>query len=322
MAERRMRIIALCLCFCLCLVPYTVRAASASDVVELIEPEQECELTISCLYGGTAFSGLFVKLYRVAEVSADLRYTLTASFARTELALNGVQTNGEWNVIRTTLEAQILGLGIAEDTTAVTDEGGQAYFGHLKTGLYLAVIERGEEGSAICDFTSALIALPGLGANGRWQYAVTVSPKAVPVSPTDKELSYKIVKLWKNETERAARPHNVEVEIFRDGVSYQKVTLSEENNWSFSWVATDDGTDWSVVERNIPLEYSMTVEERETTFVMTNAFLGGEVGPGGTDLPPDSPSSGDTTNIMLYILLSMGSGAVLLLVGVGKRKRL
>ena len=316
MAKRRMGIMAVLLCICLCWMPCQAQAASTTDAVEPILPEKTCTLTICYGYDGTVFADLPVKLYRIAEVSADFQYALTPAFAASGLILNGIQTVGEWNVIRTTLEAHILAYGVEADVTAVTDAEGTLHLENLATGLYLAVAGLAEEGTLRCEFDSALIALPGLDPNGSWQYQVMVEPKAQvtpPVDP-DAEIFFKVLKLWKGDEGKTDRPQSIEVEIFRDGIYYQTVTLSEENHWSYSWSAKDDGATWMVVERNVPEGYTMTLEERGTAFVVTNTY--------DSDTPSDPPITGDTGRVMLYMLLLYGSGTILLLFGmIRKRKR-
>jgi hypothetical protein len=70
-----------------------------------------------------------------------------------------------------------------------------------------------------------------------------------------------------------------------------------------------------VVERNVPQGYTMTVEERQSTFVLTNTW-------NSTD-PNDPPKTGDTTNILLYVLIMAGAGSLLIILGItGKKLRL
>ena len=75
-------------------MPYHALAVSTSDAVEPIITENECSLTVSYRHGGTVFSGVQVKLYRIAEVSADLRYTLTQPFESSGLVLDEIKTSG------------------------------------------------------------------------------------------------------------------------------------------------------------------------------------------------------------------------------------
>ena len=319
MINRKLGIILFLLCFCLHWMPFQVMAASTSDAVEPIIPGNKCSLTVSYRHGETAFSGVQVKLYRIADVSADFQYTLTRSFQASGLILDGIRTAGEWNVVRSTLEAHILADNIAPEFTSVTNKDGKASFASLKTGMYLAIVNQVEKDNLHYRFDSALIALPGLEQDGRWQYQVSVNAKGEVLPPVDpgKTVELKVLKLWRGDEDRTDRPKSVEVEIFCNGISYQTVILSEENHWAYSWSAADDGSSWTVVERNVPKGYTMTVEERESTFVLTNTWT-------PTDPVPDKPpQTGDTSNILLYVLLMIASGSMLIILGAtGKKSRL
>ena len=317
MINRKLGIILFLLCFCLHWMPFQVMAASTSDAVEPIIPGNKCSLTVSYRHGETAFSGVQVKLYRIADVSADFQYTLTRSFQASGLILDGIRTAGEWNVVRSTLEAHILADNIAPEFTSVTNKDGKASFASLKTGMYLAIVNQVEKDNLHYRFDSALIALPGLEQDGRWQYQVSVNAKGEVLPPVDpdEKIEFKVLKLWKGDEGGSDRPESVEVEIFRDGISYEKVVLSEEKHWSYTWSAKDDGANWSVVERNVPQGYTMTVEERQSTFVLTNTWT-----PTYPDDPDKPPQTGDTSNIMLYVLLMTLSGTMLIILGVIRKK--
>jgi hypothetical protein len=61
----------------------------------------------------------------------------------------------------------------------------------------------------------------------------------------------------------------------------------------------------------------MTLEERQSTFVLTNTWT-----PTNPDDPEKPPKTGDTSNIMLHALLMTGSGSMLIILGViGKKSR-
>ena len=246
MAQRRLGSLALLVCLCVCAMMCCGRAASTADAAEAIAPGKECALTVSYRLDGRTFSGVPVRLYRVAEVSADARYTPAAPFQGADLTLNGIRSNAEWNVIRSTLESYILANGIGADLTAATDMGGTVAFQGLRPGLYLAVAEPVADENTVCVFDSALIALPGRGADGRWQYQVAVAAKGVllPLLEPDGETQLKVLKLWKGDEGQKVRPASVEVEIFRNGAHYETVILSRENNWAYSWTVPADGASW------------------------------------------------------------------------------
>lgn len=317
MMNKKIGIILLVLCFCLHLIPCGVQAASTSDAIEPITPNNTCSLTVSYCYGETAFSDVQVKLYRIAEISADFQYTLTQPFKASGLVLNGVQSIGEWNVIRSTIEAHILAYDVEPDAVSATNQNGQVCFDALSTGMYLAVVSLAAQGDLQCRFDSALVTLPGLGQDGRWQYEVSVNAKgeALPPVDSDEEIEFKVLKLWKGDEGRSDRPESIEVEIFRNGISYEKIVLSEENHWSYAWSAEDDGANWSVVERNVPEGYTVTVEAKDSSFVLTNVFTNP-----GQDDPVTPPETGDTANLMLYVLLMTISGTILILLGVTRKR--
>ena len=315
MVKRRIGMLLLAVCVCLGLLPRNAQAVTIEEAQEPIEPERVCALTVSYCYDGVAFSDVPVKLYKIADVSPDCEFTLTASFADSALILNGIRSAGEWDVIRTTLEAYILAQDIQADVVAVTDGNGQAQFAALETGMYLAVAGEATQGNLRCDFASALVALPGLGVDAHWQYQVEVNAKgeALPPIEPDEELELSVLKLWKGDEGQNDRPESVEIEIFRDGVSYETVILSEENHWSYRWTAKDDGASWQVVERNIPEGYTMTIEERNTSFIVTNTR--------DTNEPPvDPPDTGDRFDLLPFILLLGISGSVMIMLGMTRKR--
>ena len=120
----------------------------------------------------------------------------------------------------------------------------------------------------------------------------------------------KVLKLWKGD---ANHPKEVEVEIFRNGVSVETVVLSEKNQWSYTWSAKESGGKWKVVERNVPAGYTMTVEQKENTFVITNAL--------SNQPTPKPPQTGDTMNVLLYTIVMYGSGAMLIILGITRKRK-
>lgn len=302
------------LLLCLLLTPQFALAASTTDALEPIDTSKACSLTIRYGYSETVFPDQTVALYKVADVSADFQYTLTAPFTSTGLILNGVQTGGEWDTIRSTLEVHVLTAGVAPTATAVTDQQGLASFSQLTPGLYLASAVTVVQDTATCFFSAALTALPGLGADGLWQYQVAVAakPDILPPVDPDSDIDYKVLKLWKGDEGRTDRPQSIEVIIYRDGVSVESVTLSEENQWCYSWTAKDDGATWLVAEKSVPKGYTMTLQQRQTAFVLTNTY--------GDPPNPPPPQTGDSANILLYSILMYVSGALLIILGIARKR--
>lgn len=317
MKNKNIPLIVFLVFFCFHLISLGVFAASTEDAAEPIIIENECSLTISYRYGETSFKDVEVKLYRIAEVSEELLYTLTEPFEPTGLIINGINSTSEWNVVRSTLEAHIVADNVEPSAVLSTDENGLVCFEHLKTGMYLATVGQVTQDELVCRFETVLVSLPDLDRNGSWNYQVSVNAKAEAMPPVepDEVIELKVLKLWRGDDGRNDRPKTIEVEIFRDGLSVETVFLSEDVNWSYSWTAKDDGAVWSVVERNVPEGYAMTVESRQNSFVLTNT----RITPTPDD-PTKPPQMGETVNVMLYVLLMVVSGALLIALGVTRKR--
>ena len=314
MAKRRNVLVALLLCVYFFFAPFCVQALSTSNVEEPIILNEECTLTLAYSLGGDTYSDVSAKLYKIADISSEITYSLTPKFASTNLIINGIKTQSEWNVICSTLEAYILADKISADFTKTTNSDGVVCFDNLSSGLYLVITDEIVVDNTTVCFNSSLISLPNIDNNRNWEYNVTASPKGELIPPTDpdEKTEFKVIKLWNDDNNQDKRPNSIEIEIFKNGTSYKTVTLSNENQWSHSWSDNSSGAKWTVIERNKPDGYTMTVEQRDNTIILTNIFI--------EDTPPSTPETGDTSNTMLYAIIMIISGSLLIIMGIiGKR---
>lgn len=88
------------------------------------------------------------------------------------------------------------------------------------------------------------------------------------IPTTDK----KVVKIWDDSGNTDKRPSGIVVELLKNGVVYDTVTLNEANNWSYHWTELDPEAKWSVREKYIPDGYTATITESGNTFVITNRY--------------------------------------------------
>lgn len=88
------------------------------------------------------------------------------------------------------------------------------------------------------------------------------------VPTTDK----KVVKIWDDAGHTDKRPAGIVVELLRDGVVYDTVTLSEANNWSYHWTELDPSYTWTVNEKYVPDGYTASITTAGNTFVITNIY--------------------------------------------------
>lgn len=282
-------------------------AASAATRVDTGLP---VSLSLTYGYDGQPFSGLNIKLYRVAAISEYVDFTLTGSFADLPVDVNNVKTQEEWKQVASTLSAFVVAESIAPDAEGTTGEDGTVSFADLSQGLYLVEGVRAERENGFCQFDSFMISLPDLDENDDWVYDVVAKPKSVYQEILPEEITYTVNKLWKDEGYEYLRPQNVSIDLYRDGILVETVVLSAENNWTYSWTTVDDGSVWQAVETDVPDGYTVTLEQKGNFFFVTNGY--DEIAP--------PPQTGDIVNVNLYILLMCAAGLGLIVLGITGRR--
>lgn len=272
-----------------------------------LEVEHPCSLTLSYTQKGIGFGNLEVHLYRVAEAFADGSFELIAPFSEYPVNIHGITSQTEWKSVAATLSAYIAANQVEPTSTQKTDADGTAAFTGLQTGLYLVDGAVAEHESGTYVFDHFMVYLPTPQEDGSYRYDVEAKPKCSSYTPATE---YKVVKLWKDSGYADGRPASVTVDILKDGAVQQTQILNAENNWSYTWQVPDGKGIWTVVEKDVPDDYAVTIQFHETTFVITNTHTA----------PGDIPQTGDTASLWLYTVCLCLSGLMLLVLSLsGKR---
>ena len=237
-----------------------------------IDVQRESSLTLQYGANETAFSGLEIKTYRVAELLPDGTYELTGDFAEYPVNIYGITSKTEWDSAVAALAGYVQADQLSPTAEGTTDSDGKIVFEKLKTGMYLTLGVRHETSELITVFDAFLTSVPTPLENAAHIYDVTVFPKSTSIVPIPEQTEYKLVKIWKDEGFESRRPSSLTVEILKDGVLQSTQTLSTENNWSYRWTAPVDGSLWTVVERSVPRGYVVSMEVREQTFLLSNTY--------------------------------------------------
>ena len=221
-------------------------------------------------------AGLTVSIWRVAD--SDSR--LAGDFAALPVNIQNISSQTEWQAVASTLSAAITADAIAPTATAVTNAQGSAHFSGLETGLYLVGPVSGDR-----DYQEALVYLPTPLEDGSLNYDMTLRPKGSDPKP---ETEYTVIKLWKDDR-CGHRPQSITVDIFRNGILQDTVTLSSENGWSHRWTDEAGTGHWTVAERNVPDGYTVAVIPNGAVFLIVNSC------PGHPDTPTEPPTEEPTT---------------------------
>ena len=98
-----------------------------------------------------------------------------------------------------------------------------------------------------------------------------VEPGPEPTEPPEElpALDLSVTKRWAEDGE--AHPDAVTVTLFDGETPCETVTLSEENDWTYTWHDAERRGDWLVLETNIPKGYTPTYSVSGGVWTITNS---------------------------------------------------
>lgn len=293
-----------------CLAVLLSASVTTAFAYERVNTGAEASLTAT--FAGV--EGVSFRLYKVADVSDAVAFTLTGDFAGAAVSLDAVESAGDWADLAATLSAYAGANGISAGVTGTTDTDGKVTFSGLTVGLYLLAGDAVVVGDYCYTPAPSIIMLPTLLEDDTWEYAPSVDVKYTRTFLTEyQDLTVK--KVW-NDGDYAGRPDSVTVQLLRDGQVQETVTLSAGNNWTYTWsdlAATYEGADgtkaytYAVNESAVPTGYTVSVGQNNGTFTVTNSYQAPE-----TPSEPTLPQTG-ALNWPIPVLTISG----LLLVGLG-----
>ncbi|MGN0268745.1 MAG: Cna B-type domain-containing protein [Lachnospiraceae bacterium] len=273
----------LCLLLCVSLLPVTA-FAEAEDTLDLTK---KVNLTLQYEIEGAQFH-----LYKVAEVSQDLEFTLTGDFAGYPVEVNGLDSAG-WRALAETLASFVERDGIKPLKTGVIGEQGTLTWSELESGLYLVLGEEMTSEQYKYSPMPSLIMLPSQSADGKWEYdpvmQIKYTEEEIPGSDTE---MIAVMKVWQDHGFEEKRPEAITVELYMDGVLYDTVSLDKANNWSYEWESLPAGHKWTAMEKDIPACYTVTSVREDRYLVITNCYQPEEPSVPVTPDKPDKPGGG------------------------------
>lgn len=304
----------LCLVMLFLILPQTVSAAGP------IETDRDGSLTVQYRHQTAPLSGVAFQLYRVAQVSSTVDFTLTNPFDSYAVNLEGLDSAG-WKALADTLAGYVLRDAIAPMDSGTTDASGLLSFPRQQqrmiAGLYLVIGQESVEDRTTYIPEPFLISLPNLTPTDAWEYDVTVQPKyEIQVDPPATQ-ELKALKVWKDTGYEQERPKEITVQLLRDGMVHDTVTLNANNNWRHTWTSLDSSYSWHVVEQQVPKDYTVSVSKEGVTTVITNTFRPTQPPPPDKEKPPKLPQTG-----MLWwpVPVLAVVGLVVFVIGWSKRR--
>ena len=283
--------------------------------------DQKGDITITYKAGDVVFPEIEVNAYYLAEMSGYGVFVPASPFDNYPINLNNVSTQQEWDDLATTIGGYIVADNLMSDCMIITNEDGVVVMDYMEPGLYFITGVTAQSGITTYNFKPCFVWIPRY-ENNQWIYEASIQPKWSSYTP---QTEYSVVKLWKDSDKTDKRPQQVEVEIYNNGDLKYTEILNSDNSWTFAWQADDDGSMWTVVEKNVPKGYTVSVTEQNGVFSIVNKYKsGGGKDPTPTPTPPTNikvPNTGDNSNFTLYATLMCISGLLLLILGVYRNRR-
>lgn len=306
-------VLTLCLAVLLTLLSSPMAFAAVAP-----DTSRQVNLTVRFVHEGVILDGCAFSVYRVATVSDDnSQYILTDDFKDYGVSFQIGSTSG-WRALAVTLESYVLRDRPTPIETNATDSEGLAVFQPLDHGLYLVIGEKVEKNGYVYTPEPILMRLPYITEDGEWEYDVTAEPKrSLEPTSTPDTISVNVIKIWKDNDE-AKRPTEVMAELLCDGEITDSVVLSPANNWRHTWTGLDAARVWKIVESHVPEGYTVLIEQRNNTFIITNSIIPNEP----DDPPPPSEPKLPQTGLLWWPVPVLSvAGFFLLAVGIVIRKR-
>ena len=275
-----------------------------------LDVDASASLTLRYQKEEQVFPDLQVGIYRVAEAFPNGLFVLIEPFSSYPLNIQGITSQHQWQTVAETLCSYIVANQVQPDREGKTDEQGVVSFNDLETGLYFVrqVVAENQTGSYV--FNQFMVYVPTPQSDGSYNYDVEARPKCTKFVP---KTHYTVTKLWQDGGNQTARPKEVTVDIYKDGILQETQILSASNNWSYTWyVSVEDMGKWTVVERSVAESYKVTVQQNGSNFSIINT----------RQADPKPPQTGDTFAPLPWILVMCISGVLLLILGIyGRRQK-
>lgn len=276
---------ALCLILCAAGLGQTAGAIPAPGTItgDFDADRSDCSLTIQY----RDYDDVTFKVYRVAGVDRNVRYNWDSQMDRNNrfkdldlVPADGKDVKDWWSLAKelaghaSKLKSPVKELVATLDMKKADvkrDATGEKYreikLDGLYPGLYLVVgskhpvVVQGPYGKPEVDYIEPypiLVTLPtwvGSGNSGNWVKAVVSDLRNKLSDPRDR-INLQVTKIWVDNGH--THPDKVTVVLYRDGIAYETVDLSNANDWKHIWVGLDARYSWWVDEINVPAGYTKT----------------------------------------------------------------
>lgn len=235
---------------------------------EETEREEETSLSLECKNGKESYA-----LYGVADFSETGEFVIREPFSKYPIVIQGLDSEG-WRALAETLAGYVERDEIEPLDKKETDDKGHLTWNNLQKGLYLVLGEQIKKEQYLYTPMPLLVTVPNRTENGEWNYQPLIHPKYNKEDLSEEqEIDRNVIKIWKDQQNKKMRPEKISVQLLKDGKVYDTVELSKKNNWQYTWKKLSAQSKWTVVEQNVPKNYTVTSTQENNNFIVTNTYV-------------------------------------------------
>lgn len=223
-------------------------------------------LTLICECKDKPVQGLKWNLYRIGSFDGE-KITLEGEFANLPVDMTDISASGLADVASTLREfAFVYKYKTADSGNSKKDGTVELKFD--EAGVYLIAAKQLTKDGVTYIPTPAIFVLDPENEPEK-----TIYPKIKKVAVLTGEIErFQLIKVWENAENLPTKPTEIVVDIYRDHDLYDTVTLSETNNWSYSW-EEDVGYEWSILERKLPEGCSVIYRKDGRQYIVVNTYV-------------------------------------------------
>lgn len=246
-------------------------------------------LRLICKFDDVALSGMKWNIFYAGKRSGN-SFKVDGDFSDYKVAFKSLSAD-YLSDIAATLETYAIIDRIQPLQSQVTDDNGIIDFTGLEQGLYLVCGKKLKVG------VTSYVPIPfvvEIGEQNGSNQSYSVYPKFFKFGVLDeRDADYTVKKVWLNaEDEPYDTSVKITVEMYKDGEYENTITLSEENDWTYTWTSRAH-TDWRVKEINIPEDYTVIYRSNETQYAIVNTHKNYVV----PDEPPETTETVTETTV-------------------------
>lgn len=232
--------------------------AKETDIVDFTK---EGSITVTLLEETEKepIEGTEITLYKIAiakEENHQLRLKSIDELTICNLELNDLSNQNLINDIEACIKDKEI-----PKYKEVTNSYGRVKFDNLELGLYLVKQTNKQKGYSMID--SFLTMIPQ-AIDNIWTYDI----EAIPKTEIIKTMDLTVKKVWNNNFNKISE--YVKINLLKGEEVIDTVKLSEENDWTHTWLDIPKSDEYNVIEIDIPKDYQATYRFENNIFTVTN----------------------------------------------------